>query len=131
MMMLVLAPTLAESEERIAALEAIPDLVAVRDCHGEYSREVAGASLRRDADDVPPVWFGSRPEPLTPELLVEQLHELHAGGIDGVLFCAAGWDSDLDVVEHSVLPELRRRGVIAPLPATRREASPALRGSGR
>jgi len=115
-MMLVLAPTLAESEDRIAALESIPDLVAVRDCHGEYSRPVAGASLRRDIDDVPPVWFGSRPDPLTPELLVEQLHELHDGGVDGVLLSAAGWDADLDVVERQVLPELRRRGVVAPLP---------------
>jgi pyrimidine oxygenase len=115
-MMLVLAPTLAESEDRIAALEAEPDLVAVRDCHGEYSREVAGASLRRDAADKPPVWFGKRPDPITPELLADQLQEMHEGGVDGVLLSAAGWDADLDVVERQVLPELRRRGVIAPLP---------------
>ena len=114
--MLVLAPTLAESEDRIAALEAEPDLVAVRDCHGEYSRPVAGASLRRDVDDAPPVWFGRRPDPVTPELLVEQLHEMHEGGVDGILLSGAGWDLDLDIVEREVFPELRRRGILAPLP---------------
>lgn len=72
--------------------------------------------MRRNIDDVPPVWFGSRPDPNTPGLLVEQLHELHDGGVDGVLLSAAGWDADLDVVERQVLPELRRRGVVAPLP---------------
>ena len=36
---------------------------------------MAGASLRRDAADRPPVWFGKRPDPITPELLTDQLHD--------------------------------------------------------
>lgn len=109
--MLVLAPTVSEAEDRIAAYEAEPDLEAIADHHGEYSKATAGASLRREASEPPPVWFGSRPDPLTPAMAVDRLHALFDAGIDGILCSAADWDADLDLVEREVLPELRRRGV--------------------
>lgn len=114
--MLVLGRTVSEAEDRIAAYEAEPDVAAVLDHHGEYSKPTAGESLRRDAADLPPVWFGARPTPRTPEMLVDELHELHENGLDGMLLSAADWARDLDLVEHEVLPALRDRGVVAPLP---------------
>jgi pyrimidine oxygenase len=114
--MLVLGRTVAEAEDRIAAYEAEPDVAAVLDHHGEYSKPTAGESLRRDAADLPPVWFGARPTARTPAMLADELHELHEGGIDGMLLSAADWAHDLDLVEHEVLPALRDRGVVAPLP---------------
>jgi pyrimidine oxygenase len=115
--MLVLAPTLAQAEDRIAAYEADPDLAAIADHHGEYAKPTAGASLRRDPHEAPPVWFGSRPDPLTPTLLADRLHALFEAGVDGVLCAAADWDRDLGLVEREVLPDLRRRGVVRPVPA--------------
>jgi hypothetical protein len=68
------------------------------------------------------VWFGSRPEPLTPALPADRFHALFDAGIDGILCSAADWQVDLDLVEHQVLPELRRRGVVAPLCQVRAHA---------
>ena len=115
--MLVLAPTIAEAEDRIARYEADPDLEAIADHHGEYAKPTAGASLRRNADEPPPVWFGSRPEPLTPGLLADRFHALFEAGVDGILCSAADWQLDLDLLEQEVLPDLRRRNVVAPWPA--------------
>ncbi len=115
----VLEESIDAGEERLARYEAEPDVEAILDHHGEYSRPVAGESLRRRAQDVPPVWFGRRPDPVTPSMLVDQFEELHEAGVDGVLCSCTDWDTDLTLLERSVLPILRDRGVVAPLPGAR------------
>lgn len=109
---LVLEATIGLGEARLARYEAEPDVEAILDHHGEYSRPVAGESLRRRAEDVPPVWFGRRPDPVTPAHLADQLAALHDAGVDGVLCACTDWDTDLGLLEREVLPQLRDRGIV-------------------
>lgn len=127
---LVVEETLAAGEDRLARYESEPDVEAILDHHGEYSRPVAGESLRRRAEDVPPVWFGRRPDPVTPALLIDRFHELFEAGVDGILCSCSDWDTDLRFVERDVLPALRDRGVVPSLPGLRWGATPVAAGFG-
>lgn len=100
-----LEDTQAEADAYRQRLLDDPDLAAIADLVGQYSRKGAGQSLRKDADYVPAdhVFFGDFVSS-TPAGVAEALRALEATGIDGILVYFSDWKADLPRFSNEVLP---------------------------
>jgi pyrimidine oxygenase len=82
-----------------------PDLGAIADLVGQYSRPGAGESLRKEAEYDPAdhVFFGGFTS-TTAEGVAQKLRDLEATGVDGVLLSFSEWGDDLPRFAEEVLP---------------------------
>jgi pyrimidine oxygenase len=82
-----------------------PDLGAIADLVGQYSRAGAGESLRTAAEYDPAdhVFFGDL-HSTTPAGAAEELLAIERTGVDGVLVFFSEWHSDLPRFSDDVLP---------------------------
>lgn len=98
----VLRGTDAEAKAEEARYRADPDVAAIADLVGEYSKSGAGESQRRlIVESGEHVFFGGAIVG-GPARIAEHLQGCHDAGLDGVLVTCTDWDEGLGLIDTEV-----------------------------